>query len=81
MIDLYFWTTDNGYKGRMAAEESGLPYRVKPINIRNKEQFSPEFLKISPGHKIPAIADSNGPGGSPRAVSASASASRTSSNA
>jgi len=63
MIELYFWTTDNGYKARMMMEESGLPYVVKPINIRNREQFDPEFLKVSPGHKIPAIVDPNGPGG------------------
>ena len=63
MIELYFWTTDNGYKARQAMEESGLPYVVKPVNIRNKEQFAPEYLKISPGHKIPAIVDHDGPGG------------------
>ena len=63
MIDLYFWTTDNGYKGRQAMEESGLPYRIKPVNIRQREQFAPEFLKISPGHKIPALVDPDGPGG------------------
>jgi GSH-dependent disulfide-bond oxidoreductase len=63
MIELYFWTTDNGYKARQAMEESGLPYVVKPINIREKQQFAPEFLKISPGHKIPAIVDPSGPGG------------------
>jgi GSH-dependent disulfide-bond oxidoreductase len=63
MIELYFWMTDNGYKARQAMEESGLPYVVKPINIREKQQFSPEYLKISPGHKIPAIVDPNGPGG------------------
>ncbi len=63
MIDLYFWTTDNGYKARHGMEESGLPHRLKPINIRNKEQFAPEYLKISPGHKIPALVDDEGPGG------------------
>lgn len=63
MIDLYFWTTDNGYKARHGMEESGLPHRLRPINIRNKEQFAPEYLKISPGHKIPALADDDGPGG------------------
>ena len=63
MIELYFWTTDNGYKARQCMEESGLAYVVKPINIRAKEQFSPEYLKISPGHKIPAIVDPDGPGG------------------
>ena len=62
MIDLYFWTTDNGYKARQGMEESGLPHRLKPVNIRNREQFDPEFLKISPGHKIPALVDDDGPG-------------------
>ena len=63
MIDLYTWTTDNGYKGRQALEESGLPYNLKPVNLPKREQFAPEFLKISPGHKIPAIVDTDGPGG------------------
>ena len=65
MIDLYFWTTDNGYKARMGMEESGLPYQLKIINIRNRDQFDPAFMKISPGHKIPAIIDPDGPGGQP----------------
>ena len=63
MIDLYFWTTDNGYKARHGMEESGLPHTLKPVNIRAKEQFAPEYLKISPGHKIPALVDHDGPGG------------------
>lgn len=63
MIDLYFWTTDNGYKARHGMEESGLPHRLKPINLRAKEQFSPDYLKISPGHKIPGLVDDDGPGG------------------
>ncbi len=63
MFDLYTWMTDNGYKARQMAEESGLDYTLKPVNIREKEQFAPEFLKISPGHKIPAIIDHDGPGG------------------
>ncbi len=63
MIDLYLWTTDNGYKARHGMEESGLPHRLKPINIRKKEQFAPDYLKISPGHKIPALVDDDGPGG------------------
>ena len=63
MIDLYTWMTDNGYKGRQALEESGLPYNLHPVNLPKREQFNPEFLKISPGHKIPAIVDSDGPGG------------------
>jgi GST-like protein len=63
MIELYFWTTDNGYKARTAMEESGLPHELIPINIRNREQFAPDYLKISPGHKIPALVDHDGPGG------------------
>ena len=63
MIDLYTWTTDNGYKARQMVEETGLEHTIKPVNLREKEQFKPEFLKISPGHKIPAIIDHDGPGG------------------
>ena len=63
MIDLYLWTTDNGYKARQGMEESGLPHTLKPVNLRDRAQFAPEFLKISPGHKIPAIVDHDGPGG------------------
>ena len=63
MIDLYFWTTDNGYKARQMIEETGLDYRIVPVNLREREQFDPEFMKISPGHKIPAIVDPDGPGG------------------
>ena len=63
MLELYTWMTDNGYKARHMAEETGLEYDLKPVNIREKEQFDPEYLKISPGHKIPAIVDSDGPGG------------------
>ena len=63
LIDLYLWTTDNGYKARHGIEESGLPHRLRPLNFRKREQFAPEFLKISPGHKIPALVDDDGPGG------------------
>ena len=63
MIDCYTWTTDNGYKPRMMLEETGLPHKIIPVNIREKAQMSPEFMKISPGHKIPAIVDHDGPGG------------------
>lgn len=63
MIDLYTWTTDNGYKARQGIEEAGLPHRIRPVNLRKKEQFDPDFLKISPGHKIPAMVDGEGPGG------------------
>ena len=64
MLELYTWMTDNGYKARQMVEETGIEYELKPINLRNKEQFNPEYLKISPGHKIPAIIDPDGPGGS-----------------
>jgi len=63
MIDLYFWTTDNGYKARHMMEESGLDYTIKPINLKERKQFDPDFLKISPHHKIPAIVDHEGPNG------------------
>jgi GSH-dependent disulfide-bond oxidoreductase len=63
VIDLYFWTTDNGRKGLQAAEESGLPYRRRPVNLQKREQFAPDFMAISPGHKIPALVDEEGPGG------------------
>ncbi|MEX2455221.1 MAG: glutathione S-transferase N-terminal domain-containing protein, partial [Rhodospirillaceae bacterium] len=63
MIELYTWMTDNGYKARQAMEESGLAFELKPVNLREKEQFAPEFLRISPGHKIPALVDTEGPGG------------------
>jgi len=57
MIDLYTWTTPNGRKPAIMLEECGLEYSVHPINIREKEQFKPEFVKICPNSKIPAIVD------------------------
>ena len=57
MIDLYYWTTPNGHKVTMFLEESGLPYRIVPVNIGAGEQFAPEFLRISPNNRIPAIVD------------------------
>ena len=57
MIDLYTWTTPNGRKISIALEELGLPYTVHPIDIGKDEQFAPEFLKVSPNNKIPAIVD------------------------
>ena len=57
MIDFYFWTTPNGYKVLMFLEEAGIPYRIIPVNISKGEQFDPEFLKISPNNKMPAIID------------------------
>ena len=57
MIDLYTWTTPNGRKISIALEEFGLPYTVHPVDIGKDEQFKPEFLKISPNNRIPAIVD------------------------
>lgn len=57
MIDLYYWTTPNGHKITMFLEEAGLEYKIIPINISKGEQFEPEFLKIAPNNRIPAIVD------------------------
>ncbi len=57
MIDFYTWTTPNGRKVSLMLEETGLEYKMIPINIGKDEQFEPEFLKISPNNKIPAIVD------------------------
>jgi len=65
MIDLYTWLTPNGRKVSLMLEETELPYRVLPVDIGRGEQFAPEFLRISPNNKIPAIVDHDGPGGSP----------------
>ncbi len=57
MIDLYTWTTPNGRKASILLEELGLPYTAHPIDITKDEQFQPDFLKISPNNRIPAIVD------------------------
>jgi len=57
MIDLYYWTTPNGHKITIFLEEAGVPYTIKPVNISKGEQFEPEFLKISPNNRMPAIVD------------------------
>lgn len=57
MIDLYYWTTPNGHKITMFLEEVGLPYNIIPVNIGTGDQFKPDFLKISPNNRIPAIID------------------------
>jgi GST-like protein len=61
MIDAYTWTTPNGQKLLIALEELGLPYNLKWVNIGKGEQKTPEYLKINPNNKIPAIVDSDGP--------------------
>ena len=57
MIDLHYWTTPNGHKVSLFLEEAGLPYRIFPVNIGQNDQFKPDFLKISPNNRIPAIVD------------------------
>lgn len=63
MIELYTWGTPNGRKVSIMLEEVGLPYNTHSVNISKDEQFAPDFLKVSPNNKIPAIVDSDGPGG------------------
>jgi GST-like protein len=69
MIDLYYWTTPNGHKVTIFLEEAGLPYTIKPVNISQGEQFDPEFLRLSPNNRIPAIVDHDpADGGGPLSV-------------
>ncbi len=68
MIDLYTWPTPNGQKLHIMLEECALPYRVHAIDIGAGDQFKPEFLKISPNNKIPAMVDGEGPDGKPIAL-------------
>lgn len=68
MIDLYFWPTPNGYKVTVMCEEVGLKYNVIPVNIGAGDQFKPEFLKISPNNKMPAIIDHDAADGKPLAM-------------
>lgn len=68
MIKLYFWTTPNGYKVSILLEELAIPYTVIPVHIGKGEQFSTDFLEISPNNKIPAIVDNEGPDGQPMAM-------------
>ena len=67
-IDVYTWTTPNGWKIPIMLEECELPYSIMPINIGKNEQFTPDFLAISPNNKIPAIVDHDGPGGQPISI-------------
>ena len=68
MIELHYWTTPNGHKITIFLEEAGLPYQIVPVNISKGEQFKPEFLRISPNNRIPAIID-NAPAAGDRPVS------------
>ncbi|HEX5453552.1 MAG TPA: glutathione binding-like protein [Stellaceae bacterium] len=63
MLEVWSWPTPNGHKVHIALEELGLEYKVIPVNIGTGDQFKPEFLKITPNHRIPAIVDPDGPGG------------------
>src|SRR5262245_38554025 len=67
-IELYFWPTPNGIKITIALEEMGLPYTIKPVAIGKGDQFKPDFMKISPNNRMPAIVDPDGPGGEPISV-------------
>ena len=68
MIDVYYWPTPNGYKITIMLEECGLPYNIVPVNIGKGEQFEPDFLKISPNNRMPAIVDPDGPDGQPISI-------------
>ncbi len=57
MIDLYYWTTPNGHKVTVFLEEAAMDYRIIPVDIGKGEQFQPDFLKISPNNRMPAIVD------------------------
>lgn len=67
-IDLYFWPTSNGWKVSIALEEFALPYTTHLVNIGKGDQFKPEFLRISPNNRMPAITDPNGPDGAPISI-------------
>jgi GSH-dependent disulfide-bond oxidoreductase len=63
MLHLHYWTTPNGHKITIFLEETGLPYRIYPVNIGKGEQFKSDFLAISPNNRIPALVDDEPPGG------------------
>lgn len=71
MIELYTWPTPNGHKVHIMLEETGLAYKVHPIDIGAGDQFQPHFLEISPNNKIPAMVDPQGPDGKPLALAES----------
>ena len=67
-IELFYWPTPNGWKISIALEEMGLPYRVRLVNIGTGEQFTPDFLKVAPNNRMPAIIDPDGPDAAPISV-------------
>ena len=69
MIELYYWPTPNGHKVTLFLEEAGIPYELKPVNIGKGDQFQPDFLKISPNNRMPALVDpAPRSGGAPIAI-------------
>ena len=69
MIDLHYWPTSNGHKITIFLEETGLAYRLCPVDIHKNEQFRPEFLAISPNNRMPAIVDHDPPdSGAPMSI-------------
>ena len=67
-IELYYWPTPNGWKVTIALEEMGLPYDLHLVNIGRGEQFEPDFLRIAPNNRMPAIVDPEGPDGQPISI-------------
>ncbi|WP_276330209.1 glutathione S-transferase N-terminal domain-containing protein [Rhodoplanes elegans] len=67
-MELFYWSTPNGWKISIMLEECRLPYVVRPINIGKGEQFDPSFLAVAPNNRIPAIVDPDGPGGRPISI-------------
>ena len=67
-IELWYWPTPNGFKISIMLEECKLPYTLVPVNISKGEQFNPDFLKIAPNNRMPAIVDFDGPGGRPISI-------------
>ncbi len=65
MLELWTWPTSNGHKIHIMLEELQLAYKIIPVNISTGDQFAPDFLSVSPNNKVPAIRDSDGPGGEP----------------
>ncbi len=66
MIDVHYWPTPNGWKVTIMLEECGLDYTLKPVDIGGGDQFKPEFLRISPNNRMPAIIDHEPIGGGAR---------------
>ncbi|WP_425086970.1 glutathione S-transferase N-terminal domain-containing protein [Stappia sp.] len=67
-IEVHYWPTPNGWKVTILLEELGVPYEIKYVNIGAGDQFKPDFLKIAPNNRMPAIVDPEGPGGAPISV-------------